>query len=109
MSNRVSWFLDTNTIVVCLRGRSAAAMRQLHALPASEVRISDWSAEARVGIAQRATVVTETSNIQHPTSNESLATTLEVRCSMTDRRNCALYQATIIVCFRLHNHGHELV
>jgi len=51
----VAWFLDTNIIVFCLRGRSASAMRQLHAVPASDVRIAlQVHAELLVGAAKSA-------------------------------------------------------
>ena len=51
----MAWFLDTNTIVFCLRGRSASAMRQLHAVPASDVRIAlQVRAELLVGAAKSA-------------------------------------------------------
>jgi len=36
---RMAWFLDTNIIVFCLRGKSPVAMRHLHAVPASDIRI----------------------------------------------------------------------
>jgi predicted nucleic acid-binding protein len=36
---RVAWFLDNNFIVSCLRGKSAAAMRRLHAVPAIDIRL----------------------------------------------------------------------
>jgi tRNA(fMet)-specific endonuclease VapC len=35
----VTYFLDTNIVVFCLRGKSAAAMRRLHAVTATDVRI----------------------------------------------------------------------
>lgn len=35
----MAWVLDTNTVVFCLRGKSAQAMRRLHETPASEVFI----------------------------------------------------------------------
>jgi predicted nucleic acid-binding protein len=35
----VTWLLDTNIVVFCLRGKSPAAMRRLHALPAGDVKI----------------------------------------------------------------------
>jgi tRNA(fMet)-specific endonuclease VapC len=51
----VAWFLDTNTIVYCLRGRSVSAMRQLHAVPTSDVRIPlQVHAELLVGAAKSA-------------------------------------------------------
>jgi tRNA(fMet)-specific endonuclease VapC len=34
----VGWFLDTNTVVFCLRGKSPLAMRRLHAVAAADVR-----------------------------------------------------------------------
>jgi hypothetical protein len=49
----VAWFLDTNTVIFCLRGRSASAMRQLHAVPATDVRIAlQVHAERLVGAAK---------------------------------------------------------
>jgi len=35
----MAWVLDTNIVVFCLRGKSPAAMRNLHAVPAAEVII----------------------------------------------------------------------
>ena len=35
----MAWVLDTNTVVFCLRGKSANAMRRLHETAASEVFI----------------------------------------------------------------------
>ena len=35
----MAWFLDTNIVVFCLRGKSPAAMRRLHAVPATEVQV----------------------------------------------------------------------
>ena len=35
----MAWFLDTNIVVFCLRGKSPAAMHRLHAVPASDIRI----------------------------------------------------------------------
>jgi tRNA(fMet)-specific endonuclease VapC len=50
---RLSFFLDTNIIVFCLRGRSAAAMRHLHAVPAAEVVVPlQVHAELLVGAAK---------------------------------------------------------
>ncbi len=50
---RVAWFLDTNIIVFCLRGKSAAAMRRLHAVPAGDVRVPlQVHAELLVGAAK---------------------------------------------------------
>ena len=37
----MAWFLDTNIIVFCLRGKSPAAMRRLHAVPALMQQIAD--------------------------------------------------------------------
>ena len=51
----LSFFLDTNIIVFCLRGRSAAAMRHLHAVPAAEVLVPlQVHAELLVGAAKSA-------------------------------------------------------
>lgn len=51
----MSWFLDTNTIVFCLRGKSPSAMRQLHAVAASDVRIAlQVHAELLLGAAKSA-------------------------------------------------------
>jgi tRNA(fMet)-specific endonuclease VapC len=35
----MAWFLDTNIIVFCLRGKSPAAMQRIHSTPANEVSI----------------------------------------------------------------------
>ena len=52
---RLNFFLDTNIIVFCLRGRSVAAMRQLHAVPAAEVSVPlQVHAELLVGAAKSA-------------------------------------------------------
>ena len=46
-------FLDTNIIVSCLRGKSPAAMRRLHAMPAADVRVPlQVHAELLVGAAK---------------------------------------------------------
>jgi tRNA(fMet)-specific endonuclease VapC len=51
----VAWFLDTNIVVACLRGKSAEAMRQLHAVPAADVRVPlQVHAELLVGAAKSA-------------------------------------------------------
>ena len=51
----MTWFLDTNIIVFCLRGRSATAMQQLLAIPAADVRIPlQVHAELLVGVAKSA-------------------------------------------------------
>ncbi len=47
------WFLDTNLIVACLRGKSPAAMRRLQAVQASDVRVPlQVHAELLVGAAK---------------------------------------------------------
>ncbi len=47
------YFLDTNTVVFCLRGKSPLAMRRLHATPAGEVAIPlQVHAELLVGAAK---------------------------------------------------------
>jgi tRNA(fMet)-specific endonuclease VapC len=49
----VVWFLDTNIFVACLRGKSPAAMRHLHAVPVSDVRVPlQVHAELLVGAAK---------------------------------------------------------
>lgn len=49
----MAWFLDTNIIVFCLRGKSPAAMRRLHAVPAIDVRVPlQVHAELLVGAAK---------------------------------------------------------
>jgi tRNA(fMet)-specific endonuclease VapC len=49
----VSYFLDTNIVVFCLRGRSAAAMRRVHGVPAIEIRVAlQVHAELLVGAAK---------------------------------------------------------
>ena len=47
------WFLDTNIFVVCLRGKSPAAMRRLGVAPVSDVRVPlQVHAELLVGAAK---------------------------------------------------------
>jgi tRNA(fMet)-specific endonuclease VapC len=54
----MAWFLDTNMVVFCLRGKSAEVMRQLNATPASEVLIpAQVRAELLVGAAKSARAV----------------------------------------------------
>jgi tRNA(fMet)-specific endonuclease VapC len=49
----VAWFLDTNIVVACLRGKSASAQLRLHATPASDVRVPlQVHAELLVGAAK---------------------------------------------------------
>jgi tRNA(fMet)-specific endonuclease VapC len=49
----VAWFLDTNIVIFCLRGKSPAAMRRLHAVPATDVQIPlQVHAELLVGAAK---------------------------------------------------------
>jgi tRNA(fMet)-specific endonuclease VapC len=49
----VDWFLDTNIFVACLRGKSTAAMRRLHAVRAGSVRVPlQVRAELLVGAAK---------------------------------------------------------
>ncbi len=51
----MTYFLDTNTVVFCLRGRSPLAMRRLHAVPAADVRVPlQVHAELLVGAAKSA-------------------------------------------------------
>jgi tRNA(fMet)-specific endonuclease VapC len=51
----LSFFLDTNVVVFCLRGRSAAAMRRLHAVPAMDVFVPlQVHAELLLGAAKSA-------------------------------------------------------
>jgi tRNA(fMet)-specific endonuclease VapC len=50
---RVVWFLDTNILVFCLRGRSPLAMRRLLAVPAADIRLPlQVHAELLVGAAK---------------------------------------------------------
>jgi tRNA(fMet)-specific endonuclease VapC len=49
----VAWFLDTNIVVFCLRGKSPLAMRRLHAVPAADVRLPlQVHVELLVGVAK---------------------------------------------------------
>lgn len=51
----MAYCLDTNTIVFCLRGKSAKVMQRLHSTPTSEVRVPmQVLAELRVGAAKSA-------------------------------------------------------
>ncbi len=51
----MSFFLDTNIVVFCLRGKSPLAMRRLHATPVAEVAIPlQVHAELLVGAAKSA-------------------------------------------------------
>jgi tRNA(fMet)-specific endonuclease VapC len=54
----MAWFLDTNIVVFCLRGKSPAAMHRLHAVPASDIRIPlQVHSELLVGAAKSANPV----------------------------------------------------
>ena len=49
----MAWFVDTNIVVFCLRGKSPAAMHRLHAVPAGDIRIPlQVHAELMVGAAK---------------------------------------------------------
>jgi len=49
----VTYFLDTNIVVFCLRGKSALAMRRLHTVAAADVRVPlQVHAELLVGAAK---------------------------------------------------------
>lgn len=49
------YFLDTNTAVFCVRGKSPLAMRRLHAVLATDVRVPlQVHAELLVGAAKSA-------------------------------------------------------
>ena len=51
----MTYFLDTNTVVFCLRGKSPLAMRRLHAVPATDMRVPlQVHAELLVGAAKSA-------------------------------------------------------
>lgn len=51
----MTWFLDTNIVVFCLRGKSSLAMQRLHATPAANVRVPlQVHAELLVGAAKSA-------------------------------------------------------
>lgn len=51
----MAYCLDTNTIVFCLRGKSAKVMQRLHSTPTSEVQVPmQVLAELRVGAAKSA-------------------------------------------------------
>lgn len=51
----MTYHLDTNTVVFCLRGKSIAAMRRLHATAAADVRVPmQVHAELLVGAAKSA-------------------------------------------------------
>ena len=51
----MTWFLDTNTVVFCLRGKSPLAMRRLHAVAAADVRVPlQVRAELLLGAARSA-------------------------------------------------------
>jgi len=61
---RVAWFLDTNIVVFCLRGKSPAAMRRLHAVPVAEVRVPlQVHAELLVGAAKSKNPAKATSRV----------------------------------------------
>jgi tRNA(fMet)-specific endonuclease VapC len=60
----LSFFLDTNIVVFCLRGRSAAAMRRIHAVPAAEILVPlQVHAELLVGAAKSANPQTAKSRV----------------------------------------------
>ncbi len=47
------WFLDSNIVIFCLRGKSPAALRRLHAVPTTDVRVPlQVHAELLVGAAK---------------------------------------------------------
>jgi tRNA(fMet)-specific endonuclease VapC len=49
----MAWFQDTNIVIFCLRGKSAAAMHRIHAVPAGDIRIPlQVHAELLVGAAK---------------------------------------------------------
>ena len=51
----MTYFLDTNIVVFCLRGTSPLVMRRLHAVPAADVRVPlQVHAELLVGVAKSA-------------------------------------------------------
>lgn len=51
----MTYFLDTNIVVFCLRGKSSAAMRRLHTVAAGDIRIPlQVHAELLVGAAKSA-------------------------------------------------------
>lgn len=51
----MAYCLDTNTVILCLRGKSVKAMQRLHTTPASEVNVPmQVMAELRVGAAKSA-------------------------------------------------------
>ncbi len=51
----MTYFLDTNTVVFCLRGKSPLAMRRLHAVPTTDVHVPlQVHAELLVGAAKSA-------------------------------------------------------
>ncbi len=35
----VTWFLDTNIVILCLRGKSPAAMRKIMSIPAAAIKV----------------------------------------------------------------------
>ena len=56
---RVVWFLDTNIVIACLRGKSPTALRRLHAVAASEVQVPlQAHAELLIGAAKSQNPVT---------------------------------------------------
>ena len=51
----MAWYLDTNIIIFCLRGKSPAAMRRLNAVTAADIRLPlQVHAELLVGVANSA-------------------------------------------------------
>jgi tRNA(fMet)-specific endonuclease VapC len=60
----MAYCLDTNTIVFCLRGKSAKIMHRLYATPASEVRVPmQVLAELRVGAGKSANLATNAAKV----------------------------------------------
>lgn len=61
----MTYFLDTNTVVSCLRGKSIVAMRRLHAVVVSDVRIPlQVHAELLVGAAKSENPVQSKSRVE---------------------------------------------
>lgn len=93
----MAYCLDTNTIVFCLRGKSAKVMQRLHTTPASEVRVPmQVLAELRVGAAKSAKSVENAAKVESfikPYSvlwpDESIVTHyVAIRCALEAKGQC---------------------
>ncbi len=93
----MAYCLDTNTIVFCLRGKSAKVMQRLNSTPASEVRVPmQVLAELRVGAAKSAKPVGNAAVVESFIKafavlwpDESIVTHyVSIRCALEAKGQC---------------------